>query len=685
MGKGGSKRGKISKKTGRKLKKNLLQILKKNKTQIVVGFVILAFIITVIVLLAVFLPDDSNSDNNGFQNIKISNSIATSNDKITKNVPTSINGKNKELKKKTLDKVSNYNKVLNDLKGSTKINKRVSKKKSEKNGEFTDKEEVNPLLESNSSFHKPLETSPFGPVDDILKGFDVGFEESQEQDPIIKGRKLYDLYFRGIHDTYDLRGNKIKGIEPNAREAIKQLEMIISSQESQGTSPARDLINLARIHHFGMHGYEPNPETRAIAEAIYKKVYNSGDNSGDLDRESLDLAREGLEDLEKIKTYGWLNLEDRTERQPLRPTKIVPANSTLVDPMVHQLQEIQNVEAVPTVGRRARRRARLNEAEIIPMNEAVGNRMFGPGLENAGMAFGLENAGMAFGTEFPILDRDTINDIGHAFGPIDLETINFNRAFLRNLAENRRITENNDDARRDNIHGNSPQNTHDHTVLKTVKRSAHKLKQNFDHRKKMTGTGNNLRNENETINEIRNYLHTSPNNDKKSDALKSLLTISDLGNTKLSNTNMSEREALKLVWNRINNEHSGSKDLKQNLFNELADMQEHGGTVCSTGRFDRIIDTLNVVDPDVRIVPKKAIGGEMLTKAAKIRSDMLLERPEPERRALEEGTSPQQQQDSFDQSLKKNILGTLKTDYVDSGIISKTKFDNEVNKWINDI
>ena len=152
---------------------------------------------------------------------------------------------------------------------------------------------------------------------------------------------------------------------------------------------------------------------------------------------------------------------------------------------------------------------------------------------------------------------------------------------------------------------------------------------------------------------------------------------------------MSEKDALNLVWNRIHSElHKGNQDdLKRNLFNELADMQEHGITVCSTGKFNRIIDTLNMADPVVSITHSKAIRPEMMTRSSKIREDALhvfeTNHNKAERDLIEMGTAEESVQNTFDDNLKTTIKDTLKKEYVDSKIMSQSKFNKELEEWID--
>jgi len=217
-----------------------------------------------------------------------------------------------------------------------------------------------------------------------------------------------------------------------------------------------------------------------------------------------------------------------------------------------------------------------------------------------------------------------------------------------------------------------PHNTHNSQVLSTIRDSLKKLKKSTTIKT----------DENTAISEIRKFIETQTNqNSKTADALKSLDRVSQ-GTKTLLNTGMSEREALNLVWNRINTSNENSKTLKENLLDELADMQEHGHTVCSTGRFTRIVDTLNVVDPEVNIKPTYAINEEMMGRAAKIRKELLEQQPPNTRKRLESGTAPNQE--TYDREEKQKILKTLQKEYVeDNEILSQEKFDLETGKWID--
>ncbi len=221
---------------------------------------------------------------------------------------------------------------------------------------------------------------------------------------------------------------------------------------------------------------------------------------------------------------------------------------------------------------------------------------------------------------------------------------------------------------------NDPQNTHNSQVLSTVINSINTLKKSTKMTKSLPTS----------IKEVRSFLNNLPENDKRDDALKSLNRI-ERNTSPFTFSVMKEVDVLNLVWNRIHSDvHADNlKAVKESLFNQLADMQEHGVTVCATGRFTRLVDTLNVIDNEVTIKPSYVIHQEMMNKSSKIRDTMLNTYSERDRKELEKGTSCKQEQ--FDQNLKEQIVETLKEDYVKTKILSQEKFDHQINQWIDDI
>jgi len=402
---------------------------------------------------------------------------------------------------------------------------------------------------------------------------------------IDKERELFELYYKGFPDTYDLRGNLIRGVEPDAQKAIYYLQIIIKSV--YGTE--QDILRLARIYHYGMHKFERNLEK---AEEIYNSLKFSN-----ISIETHGTIKEALADIQKIRVYTWLNLP--LERPTINPDLVV----------VDRPEQIIELHVPVRIG--DERRPNRPPVIVQPILNLPGY----PRRQR---------------DDTPVVDQKDYND---------------------------------------------PQNTHNPQVLSTIRHSLDKLKNTPI-----------TKSQGVSATEIRAYIQGLEDSDKKQDALRSLRVIEN-NPDKLSSTNMTEIDALTLVWNRINDSsrfnNEVSNNLKETLFDELASMQEFGATICSTGRFTHIVDTLNGVDEEVSIKPTYAVNEEMLTKSAKIREDLLKAVPEQERTQLESGTSPIQEE--FDNNLKKTIMTKLKEDYVDTGILTETKLTTEVGKWIDHI
>lgn len=222
---------------------------------------------------------------------------------------------------------------------------------------------------------------------------------------------------------------------------------------------------------------------------------------------------------------------------------------------------------------------------------------------------------------------------------------------------------------------NDMHNVHDHAVITSIQNSIDKLQ-------KDTSIDIDC---NTSMYQLRQYINTLSESDKKNDMLKTLSTIEN-SKMPLAFSSLSEKEILNLVWNRINSkEHQiDAKVLKENLVDELAECIEHGKPVCSTGRFTRILDSLNGVDNEVNIKSSFMINDEMMTKSNHIRDEEYNKLPEDQKK-LVDSVEPNEFQKSWVSKLKDNITNQLHADYVDTNLILEPQFKEEINKWIDDI
>lgn len=243
---------------------------------------------------------------------------------------------------------------------------------------------------------------------------------------------------------------------------------------------------------------------------------------------------------------------------------------------------------------------------------------------------------------------------------------------IQNLNENRGNIE---------LIRNDPQNVHNSGITNSIRESINKLKLSTDI----------LFNPQESLNQVTEFLNR--NNklslEQKDDAFKVLDRIAKAEGV-LSGTNETESSALSLVWNRIHNDiNKDNRDnLKDNLANELVESVEHGKVVCSRGRFNRMFDTLNKIDPDVEIKPDWVFKHEMLAKANVIRNEMVSRLSKEEKRAVEDpDPDPVQEEicNHFNKKYKDTVLNKLKVEYVDSGLMSENAMNNQVHSWIDAI
>ena len=224
---------------------------------------------------------------------------------------------------------------------------------------------------------------------------------------------------------------------------------------------------------------------------------------------------------------------------------------------------------------------------------------------------------------------------------------------------------------------NDMHNVHDHAVITTLKQSYNKLND---------GTKRNIP-KNQCCREIRNFINQYAHNDKKKDALTALNAVERnvIPHTGIGAT---EADALAVVWNRMSDKFSSNSDtqktIKENLADGLADMIEHGKVCCGTGRFSRILDSLNVIDEDVEIKPTFIINQEMMNKAAVISKNLLDAAPKGVRDDYNNGKSNSKVAE-LETSIKNKIRSDLHQDYVTSNILTEEGFEAQISKWIDNI
>jgi hypothetical protein len=227
---------------------------------------------------------------------------------------------------------------------------------------------------------------------------------------------------------------------------------------------------------------------------------------------------------------------------------------------------------------------------------------------------------------------------------------------------------------------NNPQSARDHIVVNTARLSLEKLKAKTHVQFDVSNV----------LQQIKTYLENNMEKSQKKDDI--LVVLQYLARNQYS-TNFEETkglDALVIVWNRIFTVTDKKKRQRmiENLLNELAECIEFGNIVCPSGIITRILDSLNFVDPEVRIVPQWAVRDEMLTKAAKIREDLLKKAPGLVRDALE-SPKPTPKDESvakkFIEKFKRTVWDQFNKDYVESGIMTKDMLKTQLSEWIDHI
>lgn len=250
-------------------------------------------------------------------------------------------------------------------------------------------------------------------------------------------------------------------------------------------------------------------------------------------------------------------------------------------------------------------------------------------------------------------------------------TVTYNNRFDNPIFRDVQLTNRNKQRISSNVRSDS-QNVHDSALIRTVRGSIENLK----------GTTDITMDDSEVLRDIRMHILKKPKCDKRNNAIRALDAMEQT-HKPLVAFQMKETDLLNLVWNRINNNHDeNSENLKDNLYEQLANSVEHDKVVCTTGRFTRVLDSLNVVDKDVVIKPRSLINRELMDKSAMIRKEMYNERSDSDKNMID-SIQENDVQMKFTEDLKRNIRRQFQQDYVDTKLLTQDELDSEINKWID--
>jgi len=258
----------------------------------------------------------------------------------------------------------------------------------------------------------------------------------------------------------------------------------------------------------------------------------------------------------------------------------------------------------------------------------------------------------------------------------------------RNIEANRNLNRNNTPPIRPPIIYNQNnidhQSVHDSFINNTVSNSINNLKNET----------NKLNNNKLTFNDVSYIINTKINKNtfdqkKKVNITKVLQRIKESDFKSIKN-NMSLSDAISLVSNRINtkcienNKPELMDDFISNLLIELNDCVENEQIVCPTGIFNRVVNSINMLDENVNIKSSDALNSEIMAKCVAIRSKLETDL-DSESDELPAGGDSTHRRDDFDNILKQKIKEELNKDYIESKILTQEQLNDITKIWIDHI
>jgi hypothetical protein len=217
------------------------------------------------------------------------------------------------------------------------------------------------------------------------------------------------------------------------------------------------------------------------------------------------------------------------------------------------------------------------------------------------------------------------------------------------------------------------QNTHDTTLNAAIKNTINLLENSTKLEK----------NANVTLTEIDAFINDYLTGDKKSNARLTLSAIKNNSNP-VSSVNKTEEEVLTLIWNRIHSPENANNqnNLKENLADYLAECVEHGRVCCATGRVNRVVDTLNAIDPHVELKSTSMINQELMNKAAVVRTKLYNNLSDDDKKKVDSIDSSDVS-DRFTSTLKSEINKMIVDEYIEPKVITKETADKLTSQWID--
>lgn len=175
-----------------------------------------------------------------------------------------------------------------------------------------------------------------------------------------------------------------------------------------------------------------------------------------------------------------------------------------------------------------------------------------------------------------------------------------------------------------------------------------------------------------------------PNLEKLENAENTLVSIDEI-NASYHNGEITEKELIRLIWERINHplNINQQEQLKINLIEQLADCQNNSGSDsvglhCCEGRIMRLLQTLECCDSQdiVNLRPMWAYKEEIANKLIRYRQKLLDKSP-PQYTELEQKLDLTNNErcllEAFNKCLIKNLNKRFKIDYLSQGLLSSNE------------
>lgn len=228
---------------------------------------------------------------------------------------------------------------------------------------------------------------------------------------------------------------------------------------------------------------------------------------------------------------------------------------------------------------------------------------------------------------------------------------------------------------------NDPQNAHDTTLLRGARETITKLQ-------KSTPITIDIPT---MLPLLRKKIESTPRA-KEAISVLDKIELNDIPMTNMHD--LKEVDILNIVYNRIHSPINAERqnNLMDALIGQLCDGYGPSGPVCATGRATRILSALDAIDVEsdtlVTLKPKWAVKQELLNNASVIRDRLFKEKgDEFEKIFNKSDPTPDEEKmaNEFTDNFKKILRDEFKKNYVDSGILTQTDLDSELDKWIDSI